>query len=169
MQPSGSPVVTWSEMLSVVAALGATGSLLVAYLAYRIAVRQALPHPEIGWMSSSTGSRSLDFTIKRTSDNADWVVASASIRHNWRRRRHLALGVLEHEDAFEGNIYRSYRPSGPWQNRIIFDPPLTEGAIVIHHEAPDCEVKLKLTLRTLPSPTVVRRIKLRRYRSRAER
>ena len=161
--------MTWSEMLSVIAAVGATGSLLVAYLAYRIAARQALPHPEIGWMSSSTGSRSLNFTIKRTSDNADWVVARASIKNNWRRRPFLARGALVHEDEFEGNIYRSYRPTGPWQQRIIFDPPLTEGAIVIHEEAPDCEVKLKLTLRTLPSPTVVRRIKLRRYRPRAQR
>ena len=105
--------MTWSEMLSVFAALGATGSLLVAYLAYRIAARQALPHPQIGWMSSSTGSRSLDFTIKRTSDSADWVVASASIKNNWRRRRHLARGVLVHEDEFEGNIYKTYRPTGP--------------------------------------------------------
>ena len=159
--------MTWSEILSVIAAVGATGSLLVAYLAYRIVARQALPHPGIGWLSSSTGSRSLDFTIKRTSDNADWVVASASIKGNWRRRRYLALGALEQEDELEGEIYKIYQPTGPWQRRIIFDPPISEGAIVIHHEAPDCEVKLKLTLSTLPSPTVVRRIKLRRYRPRS--
>ena len=132
-----------------------------------IAARQALPHPEIGWMSSSTGSRSLDFTIKRTSDNADWVVASASIKGNWRRRRYLARGSLVHEDEFEGAIYKNCHPTGPWQQRVIFDPPVGEGALVIHHEALDCEVKLKLTLRTLPSPTVVRRIKLRGYRPRS--
>ena len=157
--------MTWSEILSVIATVGATGSLLVAYLLYRIAARQALPHPQIGWMASSTGRRSLDFTINWTPGNAEWVVASASIRHNWRRRRYLARGVLVHEDEFEGEIYKAFNPSGPWQQQIIFDPPLREGAIVIHDEAPDCEVKLKLMHRTLPSPKVVRRVKLRRHRA----
>ena len=36
-----------------------------------------------------------------------------------------------------------------------------DGAIVLHPDTPDCEVKLTITLNTLLSPTVVRRIKLK--------
>ena len=159
-------VMTWPEILSVIAAVAAAGSFWVAYKAYHIAALQALPHPDIGWISSSGGHRSLNFEITRASGNADWVVTSASIRGNWRRRRYLARGLLEHEEEFEGEIIRSYGPTGPWQQCIIFDPPVPQGAIVLDPETPDCEVKLKLTLRTLPSPTVVRRIMLKRYRPR---
>ena len=162
----GHRVVSWPEVLSIFAAVGAAGSFWVAFKAYRIAALQALPHPDIGWMSSSTGHRSLDFTITRASGNADWVVTSATIRGNWRRRRHLARGLLEHEEEFEGEIIKSYGPTGPWEQCIIFDPPVTQGAIVLHPETPDCEVKLKLALKTLPSPKVVRRIMLKRYRPR---
>ena len=160
--------MTWPEVLSIIAAMGASGSLGVAYMAYRLAKLQALPHPDIGWMARSTGHRSLDFQITRASGNADWAVESASIRCNWRRRRHLALGSTEDEEQFEGITVKFYAPTGPWQRCIIFDPPVTRGGIVLHPEAPDCEVKLKLTLRTLPSPKVVRRIKLKRFRPRPQ-
>ena len=162
----GHRVMTWSEDLSTIAAgiavVLAAASFWVAYMAYRIAALQALPHPDIGWTARSTGQRSLDFQITRTSGNADWAVQSASIRGNWRRRRHLARGVLEGEETFEGDTVKFYATTGPWQRCIIFDPPVAGGGIVLHPDAPDCEVKLKLTLRTLPSPKVVRRIKLKR-------
>ena len=83
--------MTWSEILSIIAATVAVGSLFVAYLSYRIAARQALPHPNIGWTSSTTGHRSLSFNITRAPGNVDWIVTSASIRGNWLRRRYLAL------------------------------------------------------------------------------
>ena len=156
--------MTWPEVLSIIAAMGASGSLGVAYMAYRLAKLQALPHPDIGWMARSTGQRSLDFQITRASGKADWAVESASIRWNWRRRRHLALGLTEGEETFEGDTVKFYATNGLWQRCIIFDPPVTRGAIVLHPDTPDCEIKLKLTFRTLPSPKVVRRIKLRRYR-----
>ena len=146
--------------------LSVDSGLGIAYMAYRIAALQALPHPDIGWESSSTGHRSLDFKITRASGNADWVVTSASIRGNWLRRRYLARGSVEHEHEFQGEIIRSYQPAGPWLQYIVFNSPVTPDAIVLHPETPDCEVKLKITLRTLPSPTVVRRIKLKRYRPR---
>ncbi len=156
--------MTWPEILSVIAAVGAGGSFWVAYMAYRIAALQAFPHPDIGWMASSRGVRSLNFKITRASGSPDWVVTSASVRGNWSRRRYMARGFLEYEEEFEGEIYSFYKATGPWQHRIIFEPPLTEGAIVLRPGTPDCEVKLKITLRTLPSPTVVRRLKLKRYR-----
>ena len=161
----GHEFMGWSEVLSIVAVVVAVGSLLTSYRGYRIAAFQALPHPRIGWESSSTGHRSLDFRISRSSGDPDWVVAGASVRGNWRRRCYLARGVLEHAGEFDGEMIESYRPNGSWQRCIVFDPPLMQGAVVLHPEAPDCEVKLRLTLRTLPSPTIVRRIKLKRLQS----
>ena len=156
--------MTWPEVLSVIAAVVAVVSTGMAYMAYRIAARQALPHPDIGWTSADSGHRSLDFKVTRAPGSADWVVASGSVRRNWTRRRHMARGYLVHAEEIEGDPHKTYEPAGPWQHCIIFDPPLTEGAIVLHPDTPDCEVKLKITLRTLPSPTVIRRIKLNRYR-----
>ena len=156
--------MSWVEILSIIAAVGAAGSLGVAYKAYRITALQALPHPNIGWLSSARGHRSLDFRITRASDNRDWVVVSASIRGNWWRRRYIARGFLGNEEDFEGTVVGFYQASGPWQHCVNFDPPVTEGAIVLHPDTPDCEVKLKITLRTLPSPVAVRRFKLKRYR-----
>ena len=153
-------------VLSAIAVVVATCSMAIAYMAYRIAVRQTLPHPDIGWMSVYNGHRSLDFKITRTPGSADWVVAGASVRGNWRRRPYMARGYVVHAEEFEDDIYKTYGPTGPWQHRIIFDPPLTEGAIVLHPDTPDCEVKLIITLRTLPSPRVVRRIKLNKYQPR---
>ena len=153
-------------MISAIAAVAAISSAVAAYMAYRIAARQALPHPNIGWMSSTSGHRSLDFKVERASGSADWVVASVSIRGNWRRRRLIARGYPLHTDDVDGKAVTTYEASGPWQHRIIFDPPLTEGAIVLHPDTPDCEVKLRITLSTLPSPTVERRIKLKSLRPR---
>ena len=116
-----------SLALSAFAALVAAGSFVVAYMAYRLAALQALTHPDISWESSSTGHRSLEFKITRASGNADWVVANACIRGNWRRRHYLARGVVEYEQEFEGEIYRSYKPTGPWQRCITFDSPVRQG------------------------------------------
>lgn len=154
-------VVTWPEVLSIIAAMAAAGSLLVAYMAYRIAALQALPHPNIGW-TAGPGQRSLSFTITRDVGKADWVVTSATIRGNWRRRRYLARGQVYDVQVIDDDWIEFYEPAGPWQQCVIFDPPVIEGALVLHPDTPDCEVKLKLTLRTLPSPKVVRRIVLKR-------
>ena len=158
-------MVSWSEVLSIIATLAAAGSLGVTFWACRIAARQAWPHPNIGWISSSTGHRSLDFEIEKVSGGPDWGVKKASIRGNWRRRRYLARGILQQEEEFEGEIINHYGPSGEWQRCIDFDSPVKKGAIVLHPETPECEVKLELTLRTLPSPKVVRRIWVKKLES----
>ena len=75
----GHEFMGWSEVLSIVAVVVAIGSLLTSYRGYRIAAFQALPHPRIGWESSSTGHRSLDFRISRSSGDPDWVVAADRI------------------------------------------------------------------------------------------
>ena len=115
--------MTWPGVLSVIAAVVAAVSTAIAYMAYRIAARQALPHPDIGWTSADSGHRSLDFKVARVPGSADWVVASASVRSNWRRRPYMARGYLVHAEEFEGDVYKTYKPAGPWQHRIIFDPP----------------------------------------------
>ena len=144
----GHEIMGWSEVLSIVAVVVAVGSLVTSYRGYRIAAFQALPHPRIGWESSTTGHRSLYFRMSLSSGDPDWVVAGVSVRGNWRRRCYLAHGVLEHAEMLDGQWIESYQPTGSWQRCIVFDPPLIEGAVVLHPEAPDCEVKLKLTLST---------------------
>ena len=76
----------------------------------------------------------------------------------------MARGLLVDEKYIGGEWIEFYGPTGPWEQCVIFDPPVIEGALVLHSETPDCEVKLKLTLKTLPSPTVVRRIVIKRYK-----
>ena len=115
--------MSWSEVLSIIATLAAAGSLGVTFWACRIAARQAWPHPNIGWISSSTGHRSLDFEIEKVSGGPDWGVKRASIGGNWQRRRYLARGVLQQEEEFEGEIINHYGPSGEWQRCIDFDSP----------------------------------------------
>ena len=156
--------MTWAEILCVIAAVGAVGSLGVAYMAYRLAALQGLPHPDIISTSSPDGSRSLSFQISRPSGHPEWVVTSASVSGNWRRRPYLARGSVEYNEEVRGKISISHRAIEHWQHRIIFDPPLTEGSILLRADAPDCEVRLLITLRTLPSPTVVRRFKSERHR-----
>ena len=152
-----------SESWAIIAVLLSMGSLLIAYKAYGIAAFHALPHPEIGWLAKWGGTRSLDFEITRPAGGPAWVIESASIRRNWRRQRYLARGSLQDAQEVDGEIIREYEPIGPWEHRIIFDPPVTRGALVLHTDTPDCQLKLRITLSTLPSPTIVRRIKLSRY------
>ena len=119
------------RLFPAIATVAAIFSAVAAYMAYRIAALQALPHPDIGWTSSTSGHRSLDFKVTRAPGSAEWVVASVSIRGNWRRRRQIARGYLVHAEDVDGEIVGTYEASGPWQHRIIFDPPLTEGAIFL--------------------------------------
>ena len=74
----------------------------------------------------------------------------------------MARGQVYDVQVIDDDWIEFYEPAGPWQQCVIFDPPVIEGALVLHPDTPDCEVKLKLTLRTLPSPKVVRRIVLKR-------
>ena len=45
------------------------------------------------------------------------------------------------EDS-DGSIVHLYKSSSTWERRIFFDPPVRNGAVVIHPAAPDCEVAL---------------------------
>ena len=45
------------------------------------------------------------------------------------------------EDS-DGSTVHLYKSSSTWARRIFFDPPVRNGAAVIHPDAPDCEVAL---------------------------
>jgi hypothetical protein len=154
----------WPEVLSVAAIVGALASVFISYKAYRIAAVQALPRLKIGGMATWGASRSVAFEVEWIPGHPDWVVTSASIRRNWRRRYLLAHSELEYShEAPDGEIINEYKSSGPWKRRITFDWPVKQGGIVLHRDTPDCEVTLKMVLTTSPSPTVFRHIKSRRY------
>ena len=77
----------------------------------------------------------------------------------------MARGVLLHWEEFDGVSINHYEPSEEWQRCIEFDSPVRKGAIVLHPETPECEVKLELTLSTLPSPKLVRRFRIKKWES----
>ena len=146
------------------ALLIAVGALWVSFRGYRVGKIQALPRLAIYRSWGSKGQRTVSFEIEWLPGRPDWVVAGASVRRNWRKRPFIARGQLE--DAYEdeyGQKVTYYKPSGPWECRIIFDAPRRQGAVILHPEAPDCEVTLEITLTTLPSPTERRRIKIKRF------
>ena len=156
--------MNWSEYLSLAAILVALASAWVGFRGYRIAAVQALPNTPIGGIASYGGMRSIDFDVESIPGRPDWVVESASIKWNLRRRPHLAHGYLDHSKVGpDGEVFNYYMPKGPWEHQITFDPPTNEGGFVLHSEAPDCQIRLKLVLTTSPSPTIVRYIKSKRY------
>ena len=147
-----------------IAVLVALGSYWTSHKAQKISEIQALPRTPIGGLSTWGGNRCIDFEVEWLSGRPDWVVASASIRWNWGRRRLLALGQLEYSDKDpDGDIINLYQPSGPWKHHIIFDPPVRKGGIVLHPDAPDCQIRLKITLSTMPSPEITRYIISKRF------
>ena len=156
--------MNFSEYISVAAILIAFLSAWVAYRSYQLASVQALPKTPIGGIAVYKGVRSIDFDVESIPGHAEWVVKSASIKRNLRRRRHLARGYLVHTEATpDGEILKDYRPTGPWAQQIIFDPPIKKGGVILHSEAPDCQIRLKLVLNTSPTPTIVRYIDSKRY------
>ena len=103
-------------------------------------------------ISSLKLSRYLDARTGRSP-----VLASAA---TWRRMRFLAHGysVCSEEDPY-GNTHHHHAPRLHWERRIFFDPPVKAGVVIIHPDAPDCEVLLKITLSTSPNLTSHWRIK----------
>ena len=126
---------------------------------------QALPRIAPGTVAASGGLRSVEFATEWLPGHPDWVVASANIRWNWRRRKFIARGRLIHsEEAPDGDTFNEYEPRLPWERRVTFDPPAKEGAVVIHPDAPDCDITFAIVLRTTPSPTIRRHVKSIRFR-----
>lgn len=154
----------FSVSFSLAAVVIALLSAWVGFRGYQIASIQALPKTPIGGIATYGGVRSIDFDVESIPGRADWVVKSASIKGNLRRRRHLALGYLEHSEvAPDGEVLNAYRPTGPWEHHITFDPPIKKGGLVLHSEAPDCQIRLTLVLNTFPTPKIVRYIDSKRF------
>ena len=160
--------MSWSEILSitatVIAALGVVVTSWISLRAYRVAALQLLPRLPVGTGAVRTvggsGHRYIEFEAESVSGRPDWMVAGASIRWNWRRMRFLAHGESEYsEEADCGNTYHHYVPHLPWERRVVFDPPVKAGVVMIHPDAPDCEVLLKITLSTSPNLTSHWRVK----------
>ena len=157
----------WLEISSLVvagiAALIASGSLLISRRAQNISEIQALPKVGLGLTWSGGGGRDLYINLEQISGHPDWVVASATVRRtwrNWHERCFLARGeVVDHFEDEYRLILPCTKRTGNWERRITYEPPIREASIFLHPDAPDCEVTLEITLSTSPSPTIKRHIK----------
>ena len=149
----------WIEIFTGITGLMAVRSFVLSGLAYRRSGVQDLPPIRVGHSWSSTGQRGISFDLERLPGRPNWVVYSATVSGNWRRRPWLARGQEREISVLDnGEEVIQYGPDSPWRHRVAFDPPRKEGAIMIHPAAPDCQVILKITLTTSPSSTVARHI-----------
>ena len=151
--------MSWIEIFAGITGLMAVASFVLSGLAYRRSGVQDLPPISVVWSWSSTGYRGISFDLERLPGRPHWVVHSATVSRNWRRRPWLAGGQERGISVLDnGEEVIQYGPDSPWRHRVVFDHPRKEGAVMIHPEAPDCQVTLKITLTTSPSPTVARHI-----------
>ena len=158
--------MTWLEIfspvLAFVAVVIAAGSLWISRKAHRLSEMQTLPRIDFvrSW-SSRIGQRDRGLYIKLEpmSDGQDWVIASLSVRRNWRKRSILACGqVVGHDVVDDGTVYPRFTRIGDWERSITYEPRQTEVAVFLHPDAPDCDVAMKITHSTSPSPVVKRYI-----------
>ena len=147
------------EFWTAVTGVMAFGSFVVSILAYRRSGIRDLPPLGFGSSWRSGGQRGISFGFERLPGQPNWVVHSATVHRNWLRRCWLARGQEQGFSVLDdGEEVIHYGPDRPWRHRVLFDPPIAEGAVIIHPNAPTCRVTLKITLTTFPSPTIVRHI-----------
>ena len=151
--------MAWIEIFAAITGLMAVASFALSGLAYRRSGVKDLPPISVGWSWDGAGQRGVYFDLERLPGRPHWVVHSATVNRNWRRRPWLAGGRERGTHVLDnGEEIIQYGPDSPWRHSVVFDHPKKEGAVMIHPEAPDCRVALKIILTTLPSPTVVRHI-----------
>ena len=150
--------MNWSELLSIVATVGVVTSIWISLRAYRVSAAQVLPRLAVGTGAvrsiKGNGFRYIEFEAESVLGRPDWMVVGASLRWDWRRRRFLSHGysMYSEEDDF-GQTFHHYEPIKPWERRIFFDQPVKAGVIMIHGDAPDCDVSLEIVLSTSPRLT----------------
>ena len=86
-----------------------------------VTVAQRLPHTDLPHM--------FDFTLE---PGSKWLITGMRLKGRW--RRHLAK-VNGYVKDNHGEFVR-YK-TGPWKRRLRFDPPVDDGFVMIHRDAPD--------------------------------
>ena len=155
----------WSDILSAVlaavAVIIAAASLWISRRAHKLSEIQALPKVTLVRSWSSQGERGLYIKLEPMPDRHDWLIASVAIRRNWpnwRQRCFLARGEVS-ETFDDGIYYPDFRRIGHWESRVTYKLELREIAVFLHPDAPDCDVRLEITLSTSPSPVIKRYVK----------
>ncbi len=148
---------------TIIAAVALIMSAWTSFKANRIAVAQLLPRVSTGTLAARRPKggvhRQIEFEVEWVPGRPEWTIASAVIRRNWRRKRFLAIGEFEYEEVVSNDhIISHYIPRRSWDRRIVFDPPVRHGVVVVHPDAPDCEVLLKVTMSTSPYLTAQVRV-----------
>ena len=151
--------MSWVEVSSVITGSMAIASVVLSGLAYRRSGVQDLPRVDFWRSWTSGGQRGIIFDLEQLPGQPDWVIDGASVRWNWRHRQWLAHGQERfYNEYFDGEPVNRWVPATPWEHRVKFDPPKKHGGVMLHPDAPDCQVTLRITLSTSPSPTVVRHV-----------
>jgi len=137
-------------------ALGAVAAALAAWLLLQHAVIRDLPVITSKWVPTTAFDqpRQIDFEFESRRERS-WEITSARIV-GWRRYR-LARTTGYDTDAkgwFKGYVH------GPWRRSVRFDPPVRDGQLTVHLEAPP-SFWVRFTIRSRVSRRSSRRVTVR--------
>ena len=141
-----------SEFWEVVTAVGVIATAMVTavygYLRRRDTAVYNLPVPSVRYGRSTAGTSWIEFKLTEAPGRPAWVVTVAAIHRNWRRRRYLTLACRQ---VIDNRRFIEYEALGEWQRVAYFKPSSKEGVIMVHSDAPDCFISLKVALVSRPT------------------
>ena len=146
----------WTVVTAVGVFVTAVVTAVFGYLQSRNTTLYNLPTLAIRHDKLMDGSVWIDFQVKSVEGRPDWDVGSITVCRNWRRRRLLCDGTLLCAQGDPRlwspmNIPFDYKDQAPWRQRLVYDPPVTRGIVLIHAEAPPF-VSLRFTVCLSSSP-----------------
>ena len=155
----------WKEVLSIVAASVTVAGFLAAGVGFL--VKKLLssgrgkedmkgyeqPYLRSGINTHRGGPPMLSFSLMTASGAREWLVTEVSPTGVWLpwlfcRRRYLALIGDAIWDQY--GLFVEFKTPDPWGRRIVFDPGVELGDVLIHPDTPDCSLSLKLRMRSRP-------------------
>ena len=129
---------------------------LMGYLNYRNTTLYNLPVPSVMHGRLLDGSAWIDFEIKSAEGRPSWEVVSIDMPRS-RRNRFLSDGLVLCSQGdprmwYPQGIPFDFKDDVLWQHRLIYEPPITRGIVLIHSDAPDLvSLRYNIRLRSAPS------------------
>ena len=140
------------SILSFITALGIVATTVIAWLVYR--ARHNLPLASVSpWRQPAPDlPRVVRFKLDRGA-KSKWLVRKVYIRD---MRGPCLSGPGE---EVRGGEVLGYHPRTPWQRSFVFDPPVSDGVVLLHPDVPThFSLSLSVSLRT--QPRVRRRVRV---------
>ena len=140
----------WKELLQLAAAAVSLVGLLVSGVMKLTGLKKVedvnpLDLPAISLSAirqSEDRPHMVTFTLV---DVSGWVVDSVAIRGRWAPKHLAPAGEIVQLGYLWGREI-----GGPWQRRIDYPRPESSGVVLVHRDAPDCELSFKIHLRSQP-------------------